>query len=557
MIKITNNEKLRYFLFLIVPLLAYLNSLKNGFVWDDHLFIEASPFIKDWRNILQMFTPSYFTLSWKTLDVNRPLMVLSLMADYYVWGLNALGYHLTNILLHTANTGLVFLFFRHVSIGQRSAVFASLLFAVHPIQTEAVNGINFREDLLATFFILLGILHLIKFVASRRQRHYAISVWSFLMALLSKETAVMFFPIALAYLYIFDRRIGKRYYIPYIGILLAYLLFLSSVYPHSDLPKIGVINFGSLILSTVRYLLYSIKMIFLPTNLSIDHTTLMSTTIIGVNDHTASGVFLFFVMFTWLARRICSRATMLFLLFFITALLPPITVVYSYSMLIERLIYLPMVGFCGIVGSFANRPVSKKGIGIWLSILIFFSLLSVHRNSVWKNDHALRLDAVKKAPQSHIAHINLGNILLGQGDYEKATNEFLRSLKIKENDEAHYRLGMIYQMKDKHDLAIANFKAALNVPVYLEQSHISDLHNRLGFSYAKEGHYNEAIQEWLIYLKSNTKNAVTYTNLGSAYAKLGLIREAINAYTTALNIDPNNTDARKYLEIIKSRTGAK
>lgn len=525
----------------ILSLIVYANSLWNGFVWDDHLFIEQSDFIKDGVNIFKMFTPDYLYLSWKNLDVNRPLMVVSLVADYHIWGLNPFGYHLTNVVLHANNSVLLYTLLRLVSIDKTPAGLGTLLFVLHPIQTETVNGINFREDLLATFFFLLAIVYFIKTALNPHLKTYIISMVAFVMALLSKETAVAFLPIALVYLYSFKKRIDIRYNIGYLLILSVYLIFLMAVYYNSDIPsKVDIKDGWPIFPITTWGIAYYIKMVLLPINLNIDHTPIT----VGLNDIIALGFLISFLYLFLFALRY-NKATIFLGSCFLITLLPSIPVIYSYNTIMERFLYLPMAGFCGIMGIIVGRFTAKKGRYILILLLIIFSSITIDRNMVWKNDYSLWTDATRKAPQSSIAHINLGSALLAKKDYKGAFSEFLESLKINpDKPEAYYKIGFIHSEEKRYDLAIQYLEAAANKD---NSFALPDIYDRLGYAYAMKGKYKEAIKGWLIYIKLDKESAETFTNLGSAYAKLGLREKAIETYQKALKIDPNYSDAIKYL----------
>ncbi len=151
---------------IILSFAAHLNALSNTFVFDDIYVISGNYFIRDWQNIFGLFTGKYFAASGELSY--RPVVTLSYFVDYSLWHLNPLGYHLTNIVLHTLNSALLFFLVRRMVRNTPAAFLASLLFVCHPVLSEAVNAISYREDLLAaTFFITAFILY-IKLPASNK-----------------------------------------------------------------------------------------------------------------------------------------------------------------------------------------------------------------------------------------------------------------------------------------------------------------------------------------------------------------------------------------------------
>ena len=199
---------------IILSFAAYLNALSNTFVFDDIYVISGNYFIRDWQNIFGLFTSKYFAASGELSY--RPVVTLSYFVDYSLWHLNPMGYHLTNIILHTLNSTILFFLVQRMVRNTPLAFLASLFFACHPVLSEAVNAISYREDLLAaTFFITAFILY-IKLLASNKFMYrtemlhsvqhdsvchserneeskfylYPLSLLSYLFALFSKEMAI-------------------------------------------------------------------------------------------------------------------------------------------------------------------------------------------------------------------------------------------------------------------------------------------------------------------------------------------------------------------------------
>ncbi|MFN3533536.1 MAG: tetratricopeptide repeat protein, partial [Candidatus Brocadia sp.] len=136
------------------------NSLHSGFVYDDIGVIEENYFIRSLHNIPKIFSKDYFHLSSELSY--RPVVTLSYFADYAVWHLNPFGYHLTNIVLHTINSILLYALLVHLTRMRSVALLSAIIFSIHPCVTEAVNAISYREDIFVALFSLLSCLCLIK-----------------------------------------------------------------------------------------------------------------------------------------------------------------------------------------------------------------------------------------------------------------------------------------------------------------------------------------------------------------------------------------------------------
>lgn len=152
----------------LLSFISYWNTLSNGFIWDDGVVIVENTAIRnlDLQTLIRFFTDKEVFVH-AVGEVYRPLAILTYAIDYKLFGLDPFGYHLTNIILHTLNSILAFLVAsiiikpvtRNTQYASRNtlpALFTGILFAVHPIHTEAVGWIKDRDDLLALFFFLIA-----------------------------------------------------------------------------------------------------------------------------------------------------------------------------------------------------------------------------------------------------------------------------------------------------------------------------------------------------------------------------------------------------------------
>ncbi|MEO8205736.1 MAG: hypothetical protein ABI615_06110, partial [Chthoniobacterales bacterium] len=178
----------------LLTFLIYVPSLKSGFVYDAEAQILNSAYIHTTSNFPEVL--SFRVLGRSVIDNNRPVQLLSLMLNALCSGYAPFGYHLTSILLHCFNVAfLVILLTKLLGEGRRVAIACgALVFALHPLNVEVVAEVSSREDALATFFILLGLLLAMKFsaIAESRKWFYAAGAWlAFFLAIGAKETGVV------------------------------------------------------------------------------------------------------------------------------------------------------------------------------------------------------------------------------------------------------------------------------------------------------------------------------------------------------------------------------
>ena len=179
--------------------ISFGNTLSYGFVWDDHFLIGDSYFVRHWSALPKIFTSHFWAghADWKMYY--RPLINVTYLVDYHLWGLAPLGYHLTNVITHVAVSLAVLWICSLLLKDWLTGFVAALVFALHPVHSQSVSFIAGRTDLVCTLFVLVafGLYH--RWRTSGRWPAYAGSALAFLAALLSKEVAVMLPFVLLAY----------------------------------------------------------------------------------------------------------------------------------------------------------------------------------------------------------------------------------------------------------------------------------------------------------------------------------------------------------------------
>src|ERR1044071_6286971 len=163
----------------VIVFAVYANSLGGDFVFDDQYLVLVYSRPRSLSHLLEMMIDSY-----------RPVRNLSYILDYIVWGARPFGFHLTNVLLHAANAALVFLLARRFRLSAVAAFLTALIFAVHPIQTDAVAYISGRRDVLFTLFYLAAFHSYPTYHARRRFKYFALFLICWACSLMAKEMAV-------------------------------------------------------------------------------------------------------------------------------------------------------------------------------------------------------------------------------------------------------------------------------------------------------------------------------------------------------------------------------
>ncbi len=228
----------------ILVFVVFANTLSNGFVFDDVSMIKNNPAIRDPERIGLYFTRPFFSVGRPTIgpvayDYYRPMVLVSYLADYAIWGLRPTGWHFSNILLHAVASALVYLLLVRLKLGTGASFAGAAIFSIHPALADSVAGVSGRSDPLCAIFFLTSVYCYLVARRERSSKALALKICSWLafaLALLSKENAIALPLVLAAYELIRPDGAGQRRLrstLPFCFIALIYLLWRSQVAPAS------------------------------------------------------------------------------------------------------------------------------------------------------------------------------------------------------------------------------------------------------------------------------------------------------------------------------------
>jgi len=444
---------------------AYGNSLYAGFVFDDHSIIVNNPLIRSLTKIPALFGTGYWDREgYQTDQLYRPLVMATYAFNHSTSGLNALVYHLTNLILHLAVCWTLYGLGRQLGLSLITAFAGSALFAVHPIGTEAVTGIVGRAELMMALGVLLAIVFDIKRNPMNQPatRVSTASTLAFCGALLSKEQAVML-PVLLLICnairhetdgatWLAELKRGRNRYLVWVAVLVTYLLLrhalLTGVLPSGaefvENP-LAHADFLTRVMTATKVAGYYLWLVVWPAKLAADYsynaipmvTSLWSP---GALLGTATWAAVCAVGILALRRRdppLAIGISIAVLFFF------PVSnwVAVIGTIMGERLFYLPLAGLClalgaGLervrvsIGSRELRVVQGVAIGAFGLMITSLTLRTIERNRDWTNDFTLFQSAVEVNPQAAKARLLLGSWLARQGRGDEALAELAKAKAI-------------------------------------------------------------------------------------------------------------------------------
>lgn len=376
----------------------------------------------------------------------RPLLGLTFHLDRFVWGLEESFMHLENMLLHMSNVLLVFfvtfkLYVGRVEEKRLISAIAALLFALHPINTEAVNWVSGRSDVLAGFFVLLSLLMLLFALEHEKLWKGLLAAILFLMACMSKETAMFFLPGALLIVLVHpgksslsssDKKMGVRWFFcvavtaaPGLYFLLRQMVFTQGdqgvrLAVHHALSDPGAIGNKLYIIFKVAGF-YAVKL-FMPLPLNFG--------IISVSSwYLVPGALLAVAVVYLLIRRDIISALFLTSIAIASSALIIAIAKMSWTPVAERYMYIPCAIFCVAATIVVANAARKHDLKIPLSValvtlLAVFAFATIDRAILWQDNMALSQDTIRKSPWFGPAKNDLAVALMSHGRKEEALKIF-------------------------------------------------------------------------------------------------------------------------------------
>jgi len=559
------NNGIFVFLLIAISSLAYINTLANLFVFDDNLIIVGNKWITDIRYLKDIFTKDVAAFDSRySTSYYRPIFYSIQLLIYYLFELKPWAWHLVNIALHSAVSVVLYfvtckLFFKldiAPGLSCRSLSFiTSLLFALHPIHTEAVAWSSGLPDLSYTLFCLLSFLLYIKSSEEKKifNINYIGSVIIYFIATLCKEPALTLPLVIMAYDYSETKNLNNivhniKRYIAYFTAAIVYIVMrynaLHGFAPSKQYRELT--NYEAVINALVLFKQFLSKLI-LPVNLNILHVFTPIKSIFELKGIIGLIVIMAFGFAIYFAARSKIIFVSLFLIFM--PLLPALYIQgIGKSPLAERYLYLPSAGFVILLSFSLNYFIKKyhyiKITGILLSaMLVIYLTATVDRNKVWKNDLNLWADSVAKSPDSAMSHEYYGGALYMNGRVDEAIEQYKHSIIIDRNlADAHINLGVAYFSKGLIDEAIKEFLAVIEInPNYVEA------YDYLGRAFKKNGFTEKAIYQFKRCIEVDPNYAEGHNQLAILYLKTGNIESAIREFNIALRINPTNKEYQNNL----------
>lgn len=495
----------------------------HNFLFDEDSIILRNPYIKKLSMLPELFQQGYFYAEtganqfW--FRYYRPLTSLTFLIDYHFWKLNPFGYNLTNTALHACVSMLLFILLDRTLkggaclAGRQAAFLTALIYAVHPVQTEAVTYIASRGDLLGAL-AALGCLYFYQ------KGRLATAAGVYLLSLFSKESNILI-PLYVLFFDLAFVRSAPRRLIARIGafavIGVSYLLYRKYLCPvemgppQLD-PRASLYRFLSMGPAYLDYL----SALFFPEPFKLCGSVRFAKSIFDPVVPLTLGV-MGLVLAGWILALRRRGAAFFGLSFFLVALGPYLQIVHFYPHWAEHYLYISGIGLTFAFAAFAREVLvlsGPRGRAVFFAVVFafaaFFSVRTVQRNAAYNDTEAFYVKLTQSdSPYAFFGYQNLGRMAVDADRWEEAAVYFNTAIRIEpESDANHNNLGLYYLRKKRYEEAYKHFKTAYEIG-----THESGFLNNAAVSLVNMGKYKDAIDAFEYLNRRDAKNLYVYINL--------------------------------------------
>ncbi len=587
----------KYHILLIYAALAAANFIAFSRLWhcdfvnyDDNVYVIENDHVKAGltrQSILWAFSAPRNSF-W------HPLTMLSHMLDCQLFGLNPHGHHLTSLLLHTANTLLLFGLLMNMTGALWRSAFVAAAFALHPLHVESVAWIAERKDVLSTFFWLLTMAAYVRYTRARGAKWYLVTLLFFALGLMAKPMLITlpfvlllldYWPLKrLTYYPLSAIRYPLFEKLPFFALAAAFSIITFFTQQSEGALELKLPLYIRIANAAVSYLTYIEKM-FWPARLAAFYPHQTENLPLW---YSAVAALLLLAVSIWVLRSASRRKYLVFgWLWYLGTLVPVIGLVQvgSFAMA-DRYTYVPLTGlFIIIAWGLNDLLISLPHRKIILSTSAFAALsalaICTHLQlRHWQNSVALFEHALNVTTDNDVMHSSLGLEFASQGNFEQALVHYRQALQINPRlAEAHHNmsvtlsslgrydeaaaqcrqaillkpnyfkaynsLGIVLSYQKKYDQALDCFNRALQI-----KPDFAEAHNNLGAALGLQGKTEQAVEHFQQALKIKSNYADAYYNLGSVFQSQGKTDQAADCYRKALQSNPRHNNAAEALKIL-------
>jgi tetratricopeptide (TPR) repeat protein len=579
-----------YIVLTVVTLAVFWQVNQFDFInFDDDIYVTQN------SNLLSGITLDGLRWAFSTTYAEfwHPLTWISLMFDYQLHGMNAGGYHLTNLILHIISTLLLFWLFNRMTGAIWRSAFIAALFALHPLRVESVAWVSERKDVLSAFFWMLTLCLYVYYTEKPVIRRYLLILLSFACGLMSKSMVVTL-PIVMILLDYWplgrlqSQKIGPnlmtnimpisskqgkqknkskkgalkkdisppnnrklsetkiagiiplwqlREKIPFF-IFSATFSIITLYAQYNMYVKHPLHPLGFRIANAPVFFVTYLEKIFWPHDLALGYPSLDQ---ISVWQVLGAALLILFISAAVIAS--VKRLPYLFvgLLWYAITILPVIGIIPVGDPMADRYIYLPSIGITimlvwGVPSLIKSEEICKKIlVPTGIAALAILAVLTWQQCGYWKNSITIFTHTLQVTKNNFFAHNQRGADYDKLGQYQLAIEDYNEAIRLKPDlAETYNRRGNVYDKLGQYQLSIKDYNEAIRL-----KPDLVGAYNNRGNVYDKLGQYQLAIEDYKEAIRLKPDLVGAFNNRGNAYTKLGQYQLAIEDYKEAIRLKPD------------------
>lgn len=519
-------------LILLATFAAYFPALHGEYLWDDDAHV-PKPALRSVDGLCRIW------FEWGATQQYYPLLYTAMWAEHRLWGDAAVGYHVTNVLLHASAACLAFLVLRELRVA--GAALAAVVFALHPVHVESVAWISEQKNTLSAVFYLSAMLVYLSFDRTRAGRWYALASALFLCGLLSK-TVTATLPAALLVLFWWRRGAlsWRRDVAPLLPWLILALLggALTAWFERRHVGAAGeefaltppqrLLIAGRAVWFYLAKLLWPTRLVFIYPRWELNATTWWQW-LFPASASAATAALL--------ALRKRWRAPLAAWLFFVGTLFPALgffnVYPFVYSFVADHFQYLASLGIIAAVSAaIASKAPRVVRVALAVASVSALGVLTWRQAHAYADALVLYRTTIERNPGCWMAYNNLGGELVVNGRSAEAVPYLEQALRLKPDyANAHTNLGTARLNLGDPDAALEHFEAAL-------RSGPDDgaFNYNVAVALARCGRVDEAVEYYRRALHADRENVDAWAGLGNALLSARRPAEAVDPYTQALRL---------------------
>jgi len=553
------NKKFVVLAILIIAMLGiavYANAINGEFLLDDDLLISDNTFVKSFVHLKSLFKQDLGSGIGIQSNYYRPLQMLSYTIDYHFWKLDVRPYHITNIITHIlmalAVCWMVVVLFENNTL----ALFAAMLFVVHPIHAESATYISGLGDCMVGLFTVLAFILYVKQLDTDNIWMVVLLFIVYVIALFAKENSLVLPALFVVYHIAFKKKMKAPVFISLVIMTGVYFVFRMSLFKSGTSESMTIINILQRVPGFFISMTEYVRVLLLPFGLYMGH----ETQIFSMTDPKAVlGCFivLFLLIYAIMVHR--KNKLVFFGIFWFFITLGPVSNLYPIAFFMaDHYLYIPSIGIFLIIAAmidslYKNEKYRIYSVAVLAALTGFYGFLGIKQNEYWSTARHFYERTLEYNPNSPRMYSNLAKENIKIHNYDEAIRLYKKAIEINpEFVNAHYNLGAVYNQLGRYDEAIASCERAIQIdPMY------THAYNIIGASHMNRGENDAALKYFSQAVSISPSNVIALCNLGVSYSNAGNNEEAIRVLEKAIEANPDYALAYANLGYVYSRVGRK